>query len=310
MGFIDIEFVRQQYARLNEPLLKPLMDKGEETQQDIGVQEQFECELVEFTGHLCLYEKTRRDINSFISDLNKVDWEKAFQKFVRSWIRKRLDAGFADYNNETHLEASIDRLPGRYSNYRFPDEYDPGAPSTRLLFHKERHQLAPEELMIYTLKAFDPEALEQAIEKAKTTIKQEAYQQAAESLVDFFKISWYYGREDKIKLQNQKGRIILCGELWGREDRRGEQLDALLAKIGTYAVESGSTGLLSCMEEARSIQGYEAVPSRTPVNLGNDVHAVFYKEKLKFHLDEDEFASLWGFITTYYDGRLRELEIK
>jgi len=274
--------------------------------------EQLTDKLKDFVKAFNDYHNSIKTLSNFLDDtprtLNEVN---AIEEVINNWIDGKCEDATNNANNVGHLKITRDRLPSDAGNFSFP--YYLG-----LYDRHPKHNASAEELVSYAFKIINFEELEVALAKEAMEIENSSFKDAANKLGSMFDLAFRHSHNNNVlQVKRQKGRFIVEVSHYGSwsHDRIG-RLESVLDATSTFENETGSSGLRDCLlaaiGEERNISGCHDcyVTSRTKVNIGESVEAIYFKDKIKFHFKPEQFESLVGFVQSYTDYTIKTIEVK
>lgn len=258
-------------------------------------------------SELCQYI---RHSSSHINEMSAVE------EVINEWISDRCKEATRNCSSIGHLEITTCRLPENTGSFTFPRSRGFYDPDPEIKKGKSIFNATASELAKYALKLYDFDALEQALKRAAAGIEAESFKAAALSLGSHFRLANRHAtHQNVLHVKQQKGRYILETSHYGSwNSDRIRSLESVLDVAKTFELETGTTGLRDCIlhliAEERALSSYDhVVASRTKVNGGEQVEAVFFRDKIKYHFETEVFESLVGFIQSYIDTPMKTIEV-
>ncbi|KZL22675.1 hypothetical protein [Pseudovibrio sp. Ad37] len=240
--------------------------------------------------------------------------EQSVQTVVNSWIKTKCDQATRQVQQKHHLIIEPSSLPEDLQSLVFRGRRNSFEIDARMkaVLSTSIYEAPVREVVQCALLRYDAQALFHALEKAKTELGKTSMEDAAHKLSKEFRLNTNYSRTSPLQIKRQKGRYIIESYFIYEHHRNWTEYRDLVAPANTFELETGIEGFLSCFKSLfeacyATSNNFE---SRTKFNVGSDVEAVVYKEKIKYHLSPSAFEALISFLTDHCPDTLRELEVE
>jgi hypothetical protein len=303
----------------DQPHEQPTLVDVTQTSQIDKWKSELKTELTQFAEAFGTFKKAEAALYGYINKssahLNEMS---CTEEVINRWIKKTCSEASAKASNTGHLSITPDRLPSELGNYSFPRRDRFFAEDPEIGKGKSFFDATPDELASYVIRTFDFQALETELNKLSDTIEKEGFKASATNLGrEFGLIILHRHNGTGIQIKQQRGRYILESSHYGSwVHDRVNSLQGVREVAQTFEAETGATGLVDCLlaaiGEERSLkdQCNGFVESRTKVNDGEPVEAVFFRDKIKYFFKPDVFEALVGFVQSYATDPLRTIEVK
>lgn len=267
--------------------------------------------LDRFVARYEAYEQAACDLSPFL-ETTTFNPEKAVVEVVNDWIAAKCREADAAAKGIKHLSIDRDSLPYDLQNLSFRNNFREVDPVLKPLLSASIWSAPIKEVVFCALLKYDTAALYHALEKAKAEIAKVSCEDAARLLASHFKLGAEYSRMSALEVKRQKGRYILEATLYGHHHNNWDRYRNLLGPAGTFELTSGTKGFVACFESIYEtlLNTSRNIESRTKLHAGNPVEAVFYNEKIKFHIEATAFEALISFLSEHCPHSMRGLEIK
>ena len=279
--------------------------------------DELETRLNGFIKVFNAFECAESELTQYIKhNASSISLVNAIPKVINTWIESKCKEASGNAENGSHLVITSDRLPSDVSRFDFPRangffERDPEVRKGLSIW-----DATGEELVAFVLKTFDFDALSKALEIQAGTIETQGFKEAATCFNTEFYLRHNIHNEGPLQVKSQKGRYLLETSYYGcYQHDRIRSIAKLIPPARTLENETGVHGLARCLqaivqeEESLSSHLDGRVDSRTKVNVGQEVEAVFFKDKIIFHFEPEFFEAFIAFIREYSDEPIRMIEV-
>ncbi|MGH0003601.1 hypothetical protein ACQU0X_26290 [Pseudovibrio ascidiaceicola] len=276
-----------------------------------------EKELIELLADFAAKYEAYELAGSFLGKYLRTDSlnpEQSVEKVVNSWIKTKCDQATDKVQQNHHLKIEPSSLPEDLQSLVFRSRRHSFEIDARMkaILSKSIYEAPVREVVQCALLRYDAQALFHALEKAKADLGKTSMRDAAYRLSKVFRLNTDYSRTSPLQIKRQKGRYIIESYFIDKHHRNWTEYRDLIAPANTFELETGTEGFLSCFKTLfeACYSTSDNFESRTKFNVGSDVEAVVYKEKIKYHIAPSAFEALISFLTDHCSDTLRDLEVE
>jgi hypothetical protein len=286
---------------------RPVISDIDQSSQTLSRPDQWRRDLKQHFDEMCdvteLYLSAVGKMQKFTPNVDQLSVFTLVRQQMEDWVKQQCEVQSNLADNVSHAKITVGLLPLDLWKFNFKRE------------HNSSHTIR--DLCKEVLEDYDFECLDECLIELGSEIEGSGFKEAANYLVSHLGFRNYSTRSDDVlALKKQKGMLILEMSYYGAyRFERIRYLEELRKFSNTFENESGVSGLADSIqgiidaENALKSSFDESIPSRTAANVGGPVHAVVFKEKIKFYFSEHVFAALVGFVRSYSTENIVRIDI-